>query len=89
MQTRVPGALQVSALNSDDVQRVREKIFALLKERLEVIEVVIPYTESRLEASVRRFGRVEKFKYLDEGTFLRVCISEEWLKKLNLESFKI
>ena len=84
-----PGAVRVSAFNRDDMKRLRELIMAHFQKAMESWEVMIPYTESKLEAMIRAHGNIEKTKHLDSGTFFRVRMPEEWANKLQLKKFQI
>jgi len=83
-----PGAIAVSALNSKDVVKLRDKIMDHFHHQLELWEVVIPYSESKLEARLYQYGSVEQKRHLEKGTFFRLRIEKEWAKKLKLEKYK-
>jgi GTP-binding protein HflX len=83
-----PGAFSLSALNLEEVARLREVILEHFKSKLEAIEIVIPYTESKLEALVHKHGSVDRMKHLEKGTFMRVRMEESWTKKLGLSKYK-
>ncbi len=83
-----PGAFSLSALNLEEVGRLREVILEHFKSKLEAIEIVIPYTESKLEALVHKHGSVDRMKHLEKGTFMRVRMEESWTKKLGLSKYK-
>jgi GTP-binding protein HflX len=83
-----PGAFSISALNAEEVSRLREVILEHFKSKLEAFEIVIPYTESKLEALVHKHGSVDRMKHLEKGTFLRVRMEEQWAKKLGLEKYR-
>jgi GTP-binding protein HflX len=87
-RTIAPGCMMVSALNSEQVIQLRDQILDHFKKSLQVIEVVIPYSESRLESQIHAHGSVERQKYLEKGTFYRVRISEVWANKLALERYR-
>ncbi len=82
-----PGSLFLSALSSEDVLRLREVIFDHFKKRFEVLEVLIPYGESKLEAQLHAHGAIEVNRYLEKGTFYRVRMDKNWAKKLGLEKY--
>lgn len=88
-RVQAPGALRVSALRKDDVEGLRNKIFDHFKEtRLEVWEVMIPYSEGRLEALLHAHSNVERKKHLEKGTFYRVHIQPAWAEKLALKRYQ-
>jgi GTP-binding protein HflX len=82
-----PGSFSISALNADEVSRLREVILEHFKAKLETYEVVIPYCESKLEALIHRHGSVDQLRHIDKGTFIRVRMDESWAKKLGIEKF--
>jgi 50S ribosomal subunit-associated GTPase HflX len=83
-----PGSFSLSALNAEEVARLRDVILEHFKSKLETYEVVIPYSESRLEALIHRHGSVDQRRHIEKGTFLRVRMEESWAKKLRLEKFR-
>ncbi|MEK7691861.1 MAG: GTPase, partial [Bdellovibrionota bacterium] len=84
-----PGATAVSALRSEDVKKLREKIQEHFRGGMEVWEVLIPYAESKMDAELHAHGVVEKAKHHEKGTFYRLRMAESWAKKLRLERFKL
>ena len=88
MRLAAPGSIQVSAFNADDMKKLRDTILEHFHKGLEVLEIVVPYTESRLEALVHAHGSVETTRHIEKGTFMRVRIEAGWAKKLGLEKFK-
>jgi GTP-binding protein HflX len=84
-----PGAVMVSALNRDDVIRLRDLILEHFRRHLEVIEVLVPYSESRLEAMLHAHGSIEVSRHLEKGTFYRLRIEKSWAQKLNLEKYRL
>ena len=85
----VPGAQMVSALNPEDVKRLRTVIQDHFRSNMEVWEIVIPYSESRLEARIRAHGSVEVCRHIEKGTFYRVRMEGAWAKKLELEKYRL
>jgi GTP-binding protein HflX len=83
-----PGAVAISALNPEDVARLRDRILKHFRQGLEVWEIVVPYSESKLEAQLYAYGSVEVNRHLEKGTFYRLRIEEGWAKKLGLERFR-
>jgi GTP-binding protein HflX len=84
-----PGSISVSALKPEDIKKLRDTILAHFHKNLEVWEVMIPYTESRLEAQVHAHGSVEVTRHLEKGTFYKLRIEKGWAKKLGLEKFRL
>ncbi|MBY0470726.1 GTPase HflX [bacterium] len=83
-----PGSMAISALNSKDVIRLRDTVLEHFKKNFEVWEVVVPYSESKLEALLHAHGSIEKTKHLEKGTFIRLRIDPSWAKRLELEKFR-
>jgi GTP-binding protein HflX len=83
-----PGAFSLSALNLEEVGRLREVILEHFMSKLEAYEIVVPYSESKLEALVHKHGSVDRVKHLEKGTFMRVRMEEQWAKKLGLEKYR-
>jgi GTP-binding protein HflX len=83
-----PGALTISALNQEDVRRLRDEILEHFRKRLELWEIVIPYAQSRLEAQIHAVGSIERSRHLEKGTFYRVRIDAGWARKLELAKYR-
>jgi GTPase len=66
-----PDVVLVSALRGWGLEALRERIETALAGEQPVVEVAIPYAESRLVNLFRRRGRVISERYTDEGTVLR------------------
>lgn len=88
MRVVAPGATTLSALNRDDVIKLRDAILDHFRNRMELLEIVIPYSESRLEAQLYAHGSVERTKHLEKGTFYRVRIDRGWAQKLELDKYR-
>jgi GTP-binding protein HflX len=84
-----PGAHMVSALDPEDVRKLRDQILAHFKNRLEVWEILVPYSESKIESQLYQYGAIESNRHMEKGTFYRVRIEEGWAKKLGLEKFRL
>jgi GTP-binding protein HflX len=84
-----PGAVLVSALNRDDVVKLRDQILDHFRKKMELWEVLIPYSESRLESQLYAYGSVELNRHMEKGTFYRLRMEEGWARKLELEKFRI
>lgn len=85
----VPGAIRVSAFNTEDVKNLRDKILNHFKEQLELWDLVLPYSESKLESQLYDLGIVEQKKFLEKGTYFQVRIHKVWAKRLNLERYHL
>jgi GTP-binding protein HflX len=84
-----PGAQTVSAFNSDDVRRLRDLILEHFRRHMELWEIVVPYSESRLEAQIHAHGSIETTRHIEKGTFFRVRIEPGWARKLELEKYRL
>ncbi len=80
--------LKVSAFNESDMDRLRDLIVEYFTAKLELWEVVIPYSESKLESQIQAHGSIEKQNYLEKGAYYRVRIHAAWAKKLGLERYR-
>ncbi len=84
-----PGAMLVSALNGEDIDRLRDSVLARFREDLELWEIVVPYHEGKLEAQLHAHGSVETARHLEKGTFYRIRIADGWARKLDLARFRL
>lgn len=84
-----PGSIAVSALDVEDVRRLRELVLSHFRGRLELWEVLIPYSDGFMESQLHEHGVVEKTRHLEKGTFFRVRIAEGWAKKLALSKYRL
>lgn len=90
-QVRVlaPGAVRVSALRKEDAMMLRDAVLAHFRKKLELWEVLVPYTEPKLESILRAHGSVETSRYLEKGTFYRVRIDGAIARKHRLDQFRV
>ncbi|MEK6706684.1 MAG: GTPase HflX [Bdellovibrionota bacterium] len=84
-----PGAMAISALDKADVSKLRETILSHFRCKMESWEILLPYSESKIESQLFVYGNVEVNRHMDKGTFYRVRIEERWARKLGLEKFKL
>lgn len=84
-----PGALLISAMVPADVKKLRDQVLDHFRKKLALWEVVIPYSESKMEAQIHAHGSVETTRHLEKGTFFRLRIEDSWAKKLGLGKFKL
>ena len=84
-----PGAIAVSALNGQDVHRLRDSILNHFKEKLDLWEIMIPYGESKLEAQLHKYGSVEVIRHMEKGTFYRLRMEKSWALKLALGKYQL
>ena len=84
-----PGAMMVSAFQSEDVDRLRQAITVHFTKNMEVWEILIPYSESKLEAQIHVHASIEVSRHMEKGTFFRVRIDDGWAKKLGLGKYRL
>jgi GTP-binding protein HflX len=84
-----PRALLISALNADDVARLRASIMDHFHQKMELWEILLPYDQSKMESQLYAHGTIEVKRHMEKGTFFRVRIDASWAKKLQLEKFKL
>lgn len=82
-----PGAERISALDVDAVKRLRQKILDYFKTKMQVYEVVVPYTEGKLLAKIQEFGAISNTKYLEKGIFLQVKMDTAIANKLGVTRY--
>jgi GTPase len=85
----VPGATAISALEPDEVRALRDQILDHFRKGMEVWEILVPYSESRLESQLHAHGSVEVSRHLEKGTFYRLRMEEGWARKLGLEKYRL
>lgn len=88
-RTLAPGAQRVSALNPDDMHRLRDVIMENFRQKLEEWEIVLPYSESKREAQIHAYGVVDSVRYLDRGIFYKLRIHPGWAARLGLKKFQL
>jgi GTPase len=84
-----PGAIMVSSLDRADVVRLRDLVLEHFRKKLEVYEILLPYTESKLEAMLHAHGSIEISRHLEKGTFYRLRMDKGWAQKLSLEKYRL
>lgn len=72
MKLDYPRAIFVSALNADDIARLRAALVAHFEKGMEETEFVIPYKQSALASELRESARVLEETFEEEGVRLRV-----------------
>lgn len=85
----VPGAMAISALNKVDISLLRDSILKHFQSSLAVWEVLVPYSESKLEAQLYQYGSIELHRHMPKGTFYRLRIEDGRAKKLGLEKYRL
>ena len=74
-------------INAATFSALRKTIQAIFIKDLKAYEIVVPYSESKIEAQIHEYGVVETKKFLDKGTFFRVRMETSWAEKLGLKKF--
>jgi GTP-binding protein HflX len=89
MRVISPGSVSVSALNQEDVLRLRDLILGHFRKKMELWEILIPYADSKMEALIHAHGSIELNRHMEKGTFFRLRIEDGWAKKLGLSKYKL
>jgi len=82
-----PGAVRISALDVDAVKRLRDQILDHFKTKMQVFEVVVPYTEGKLLAKIQEHGAINSTKYLEKGVFMQVKMDTAIANKLGVTRY--
>jgi len=64
--------LRISALKGTGLPRLLERVEEMLNGSMKLVELLLPYSESRLLGEIYRAGSVEKEEHHNTGTFLQV-----------------
>lgn len=83
----VPGADRLSAFDEVAVKKLREKILDHFKTKMEVWELVIPYSEGKLQSQIQEFGAISQTRYIEKGVFLQVKLDSSIAKKLGVRRY--
>lgn len=83
-RTVMPGAYRLSALDRPAVIALRDKILNHFREKMEVWDLVVPYTEGKLLAKIQEYGAISQTRYLEKGIFLQVKLESTIAKKLGV-----
>jgi GTP-binding protein HflX len=84
-----PGSMMVSAFNPEEVRKLRDRILDHFRNKLELWEIMVPYSESRLESQLYAYGAIETNRHMEKGTFYRLRIEQGWARKLGLEKYRL
>jgi len=82
-----PGAVRISALDVDAVKKLRQQILDYFKTKMQVFEVVVPYTEGKLLAKIQEHGAIANTKYLEKGVFMQVKMDIGMAQKLGVTRY--
>ncbi len=84
-----PGAMRISALNPDDAKRLRDAILEHFRKSMDVYEILVPYSESKLEARLHEYGSIETSRHMEKGTFYRLRMDLPHAERLQLKKYQI
>ena len=76
-------SLVVSALQPQDMRRLREAIYAYFERDMMELEVIVPYQDAWLHSQIHEYSKVLKKEYLEEGARFTIRImrtTANWLK---------
>lgn len=82
MASEHPDSVAMSALTGEGMDDLLELIKKLVSDRLSIIKVLVPYSESNLVERAYDYGRVLKKEYRDEGIYLEAEVVPEHRGKL-------
>ncbi len=83
----VPGAVRLSALDPEAVRNLRERILDHFKTRMETWDLVLPYSEGKLQAQLQEFGSIQTTRYLEKGVFMQVMLDSGIARKLGVKRY--
>ncbi len=83
----VPGAVRLSALDPEAVKNLRERILDHFKTRMETWDLVLPYSEGKLQAQLQEFGSIQTTRYLEKGVFMQVMLDSGIARKLGVKKY--
>lgn len=75
--------IEISALDSLDIQELLDKIFTILYKEDENVDLLIPYEDGDVVSFLNTYATIEKQEHLEEGTLIKTKLSPEQLKKFN------
>ena len=84
-----PGAMKISSFNNKDVIKLRDTIITRFKKDLPVYELMLPFSEGKLESQLHAHGTIETKKILQNGVYYKVRMSDAFAGKLQLKRFQI
>lgn len=76
-------SIVVSALNDEDIHKLRDAIYHYFEQEMLELDVVIPYGNAWLAAKIHEFSKVLDENYIEEGTKMKIRIlraDARWLK---------
>jgi GTP-binding protein HflX len=82
LQGEFPMAWMVSAVESESLQELRQKIVRHFEQNQKLVQVLIPFSESRLIGEIRKVATVTNESYNEIGTLLNFQIKPADLGRL-------
>jgi GTP-binding protein HflX len=83
----VPGAFRLSALDHEAVMKLRTQILDHFKTRMEDWDLVVPYSEGKLQSQIQEFGSIQSTRYIEKGIFYQVKLDSSIAKKLGVRRY--
>jgi GTP-binding protein HflX len=83
----VPGAVRLSALDLEAVKKLRTQILDHFKTKMETWDLLIPYTEGKLQSQLQEFGAINNTRYLEKGIFMQVKLDSSLARKMDVKRF--
>ncbi|MBL8068496.1 MAG: GTPase HflX [Armatimonadetes bacterium] len=83
-----PDAVAISALTGEGIQDLLAMVRRLVSDRLSIVKVLVPYSETNLVERAYDFGRVLKKEYRDDGIYLEAEVVAEHRGKLEAYAVK-
>jgi GTPase len=82
MASEHPDSVAISALTGEGMADLLEMIKRMVSDRLSIIKVLVPYSETNLAERAYDYGRVLVKEYRDEGIYLEAEVVPEHRGKL-------
>ncbi len=82
MASEHPDSVAISALTGEGISDLLEMIKGLVSDRLSIIKVLVPYSETNLVERAYDYGRVLVKEYRDDGIYLEAEVVPEHRGKL-------
>jgi GTP-binding protein HflX len=83
----VPGAVRLSALDHEAVKKLRTQILDHFKQKMETWDLLVPYSEGKLQSQLQEFGSIHQTRYLEKGIFMQVKLDSGLARKLDVKRY--
>jgi GTP-binding protein HflX len=83
----VPGAVRLSALDHDAVKKLRTQILDHFKQKMETWDLLVPYSEGKLQSQLQEYGSIHQTRYLEKGIFMQVKLDSSLARKLDVKRY--